>query len=181
MRFAKESKKIGGDKWVELYKFDDYYTYSHEIRCEGKIVAVLPYRKTKDGSYEYLSRVEATPCWDGYTPIPSSLTGGVDVGHTPEFTAVKELREESGYIVEESNILFLGKSYGIKSSDTIYYLFAVEIFDDTKKVEAEDAGERGVDVCQWITENKVFYIMDPFFHVMVNKLRFLNGLKQSIY
>ena len=103
------------------------YFYSHETRCNGLIVAILPYRATQYG-FEVLLRYENTPCWrEG--PHICSITGGIEAGDTAQETVIKELKEETGYDLTglEHRIYALNSIKGTKSSDTDYYLFAVNL------------------------------------------------------
>lgn len=59
------------------------YVFSHETRCNGKIVSLLPYRiiSTPNGAkFEFMLRKEITPCWDGLNQVINSITGGVEGG-----------------------------------------------------------------------------------------------------
>ena len=88
-------KIIAPDKGVQGY------VYSYETRCGGHIIAVLPYRKNSRGVWEFLLRLEVTPCW-GWEFEPSAITGGCelpisDVSIVED--ARRELMEESGFSV----------------------------------------------------------------------------------
>ncbi len=133
-------KDSGKDKilckteWVSLREKDlngQKYHYLHEDRSEGRIVAILPYRRIGKDVWEYGVRVETISCW---SPVPQqcSLTGGVDKGDGVVETAVKELREESGYEVLPKDLKFLGVCMGTKSTDTVYFLFAVDLTHKTQ-------------------------------------------------
>ena len=133
--------------WLSLKKIVDPdrgvegYVYSHEERCHGKIVLVLPFRKREGGSgpfssIEVLLRREVTPCW-GMEPSLSGITGGVE-GDKPLDDAVRELEEEAGYSVPEDEFVFLGTCRGVKSTDTVYFLYAVDV---TGKEPGEAKGD----------------------------------------
>lgn len=172
------------DKWVQLKRIIapelgiNGYTYSHEIRCDGKIISILPF-KIKDEKFSFLLRREATPCWGLDKPILSSITGGVDKGFTESQTAVKELSEESGYNVNEYELIFLGKSYGTKSCDTVYTLYSVNLTDKDKTSELKiesDLDESAA--CFWLDNDFIFDCMDPLVSVTYTRLmkKFSDGL-----
>lgn len=165
MRFP-ESELLFDNEWVQLRKANGYYIFSHEIRCNGNIIVIVPFRKNKNGDINILARVEATPCWDNLTPMRCSLTGGVDDGEQPLETAIKELQEEIGYIVEKSDVISLGTFYGTKSTDSIYHIFAVEITENTKKGDTTDKDAGG----EWITLKDVTMVADPFLVAAVSRL-----------
>lgn len=159
---------VGGTKWLQLRELTMKsrnifgYSFSHEIRCQGAIIVIAPFKQF-EGKTMWLSRVEATPCWDLDRPIRSSLTGGVDLGTEPLYNARKELMEESGYDVDMDDIIELGTSYGTKSTDTIYHLYTVDLtgVEQTKDLEAESKLE-GSAYCEWLTEEQYLASMDPF-------------------
>jgi len=139
-----EKVTLFDNPWLTLNKVVDPengvngYVYSHEKRCNGKIVSILPYRK-KDGKYEYLLRKEITPCWSMDYRI-SSITGGVEKDDPIE-TAIHEIKEEAGYSVEIKELISLGICRGTKSSDTEYHLFGVDLTDKIKGEATGDGSE----------------------------------------
>lgn len=129
-------------KFVELKckKEKEYnYEYLHEHRCNGEIVAILPYHLDRG----ILVRHEFTPCWGNELYI-SSITGGweKDKHETPIDTVLEELQEEAGIILhDENNIFTLGTCRGTKSSDTLYHLFLVDLtLDDFGEIDIETDG-----------------------------------------
>lgn len=165
------------DKWVSLYKVVapdkgvNGYTYSHETRCQGEIVAILPYRNPSNGIYEYLLKNEMTPCW-GLDKKLSAITGGWEGGDIMA-DALRELKEEAGYDIWDKNeLISLGASYASKSSDTVYSLFSVnltgkergEALGDGSRVESESEAV-------WVKPNKLYEILDPQVSVMYFRLK----------
>lgn len=100
------------------------YVYSHETRCSGIIIALLPYL-LEGHNYQYLLRKELTPCWSMTKKMVSTITGGFEDDVMQD--AVRELREEAGYTIEEDELIDLGTCFGTKSSDTLYHLFSVDL------------------------------------------------------
>jgi 8-oxo-dGTP pyrophosphatase MutT (NUDIX family) len=147
----------------------DGYVYSHETRCQGRIVAVLPYRDHPQGGREYLVKSEMTPCW-GFGQVLSAITGGYEGGDI-EDDAVREMLEETGYAVTRDELIPLGESYASKSSDTVYTLFSVDLtgreageaIGDGSRVEAESAAV-------WVSFGELVFMRDPQLHVMFLRL-----------
>lgn len=147
-----EDKILFDSKWLQLREVDNY-VYSHEIRCNGMIVLILPYRRIGKDGWEFLIREETTPCW---SPLPtlSAMTGGVENPENPVDDAARELFEESGYSVSAEALVFLGKCRASKSSDTYYHLYTV----DLAGIEPEEAGgggdgtENDVAPLKWVTD-----------------------------
>lgn len=124
------------------------YVFSHETRCNGKIVSILPYR-IKNSKTEYLLRKEVTPCWDVNKQVISSITGGVEKDD-PHTTALHEILEEAGYEVTKKQLITLGTSFGVKSSDTVYYYFSVDLTDMKREVAKGDGSELETQAeCVW--------------------------------
>ena len=164
------------NNWVSLLKMIypekgcNGYIYSHETRCDGHIVSILPYR-INDNKLEIMLRKEVTPCWDINNQVISSITGGweKDKHLTPLFTAVEEIHEEAGYIVNASDIIELGTIFGIKSSDTIYHLYTVDLTNKEQGEAIGDGSELEAQAsCYWTTSIKD--AKDPFVFTMFYKL-----------
>lgn len=157
------------NKWISLrtIKGKNYeYTFSHEVRCGGRIVAILPYVICGDGTIEYLIRKEITPCWGPGHHI-SSITGGVE-NNNPLATAVHELEEESGFIVEPEELFHVGTCKGTKSTDTEYDLYAIRIHRGTIRVSAKGDGTEleKQAYCTWVSEKELINAADPLLYVM---------------
>lgn len=159
--------------WVSLRRIIDDdeavsgYDYLHEDRCNGKTVAILPYRyPSPHQKAEYLLRKELTPCWSINEQMVSSITGGVDKGNTVRETAVIELAEEAGYEIENRQLEYLGECRGTKSSDTTYYLFTVDLTGMEKTLDGSGDGSKNEAraECYWTRE--IDDAVDPLVYVM---------------
>ena len=156
------------NEWVSLKKLVDPenhingYVYSHEERCNGKIVSILPFR-FKDSKLELLVRREVTPCWDRLRAVTSAITGGVEGKDTEAKTAVKELWEEAGYKVKPEQLIPLGFCFASKSSDTIYTLYSIDFTDTEKTGEAKGDGSKLEEIgdCYWTPEDTIKNVWDP--------------------
>lgn len=153
------------------------YVFSHESRCQGRIVALLPFRFVKAPSgpwdssarIEYLVKSEMTPCWS-LDQVLSAITGGYEGGDIKD-DAVREMLEETGYEITKDELIALGESYASKSSDTIYSLFTVDLtgrvageaIGDGSRVEAESAAV-------WLTKEQLAGVLDPQVAVMAVRL-----------
>lgn len=125
------------------------YEYIHEHRCDGHIVSILPVHHKRG----MLIRKELTPCW-GEGPFINSITGGweKDIHETPIDTVVAELREETGIVLGNENVIkTLGTVRGTKSSDTMYHLFVIDLSDDNyEELEPEPDSElEKHEYCEW--------------------------------
>lgn len=165
------------NEWLSLKEIVDPergvngYVFSHETRCRGKIIAVLPFRFVDSEWYRYKIefglRSEVTPCW-GMDPQISALTGGYE-GGDPRQTAIHELKEEAGFDVGIDELVDLGTSYASKSSDTVYHLYAVDV---TGKEQGEALGDgHRLDVEGTIVWTDNPESCDPQVSVMLLRLR----------
>ena len=126
-------KSLTDGKWLTLCELQvpklgiNGYTFSHEVRCHGEIVAVLPFRREGVLRREYLLRTEIVPPWS-LKSQQCAITGGCDhEGEDPEQVALRELEEEAGY--KADHLISLGTCNGTKSCDTTYHLYAVDVTD----------------------------------------------------
>ncbi len=144
------------------------YVFSHEESCQGIKVAVLPYRKTTSGM-QFLVKSEVTPCW-GLDPVKSAVTGGYE-GEDVKQDAVREMLEETGYLITEHMLQDLGTCYASKSADTVYHLFAVDV-TDLEQGEALGDGTRleSEALCFWLFLKDTAEIQDAQFQAMVLRL-----------
>ena len=156
--------EISGDNWS--------YVFSHEIRCKGRIIAILPYRKA-NGKTQYLLRIEPNPAWGYHDKHISSITGGLEKSDTQ--TALLEIKEEAGYSVHEDDLIDLGICRGTKSTDTVFRLFSVDLSGKTCKKATGDGSElEKLAYCYWGDETEINKAVDPLIYVMFVRLKLKN-------
>jgi 8-oxo-dGTP pyrophosphatase MutT (NUDIX family) len=171
----KSPEVLKGTEWLSLMRMETpngEYIYSHENRCNGNIVAILPYRRAGRDAWEFGVRKEVTPAW-GLEAQFSSVTGGVDEGKDPKEMAVIELKEETGYICEAKDLESLGTCRGTKSVDTLYHLFAVDVTDLKKGEKSGDGSvydtEAGFEMM--VGKHELYKkVVDPIWFTMVMRL-----------
>jgi 8-oxo-dGTP pyrophosphatase MutT (NUDIX family) len=167
------------NEWLSLKKMVDPdngingCVYSHEERCNGNIIAILPFRtidvkEHNVSELEFLVRREVCPCWDRLRQITCSITGGLEKGQTPIQCALNELWEEAGYKVEEKDMIFVGNCFASKSSDTKYHLYIVNLTDKEKEGKAEGDGSslEAKAECYWSDLSNIQDIWDPIVSTM---------------
>ena len=147
------------DKWMELRKKDNWYTYAHNTHGDG--VAVLGTRQISGMVRQYLVRVEHTPP-HGIGFRYTSLTGSIENGDLPRTTAVRELKEESGFIVSPDELIDLGWVYPSKFSDYKQHLFLVHL-DGREQGEIEGDGSKGEEGASviWMSISAALAVNDP--------------------
>lgn len=170
-KLANEQKKevLWENEWLEVQMIDDWYTSTHNAKGDG--VAVLGLRKGEDDSMtEVLVRMEHTPC-HGEGLRPTSLTGTIEHGLNAIETAVKELKEESGYDAKPEEFTELGWVYPSKFSDYKQYLYAVDLTGKEQgDIEGDGTiGEKDAHV-EWKTAEEALEANTPVIGCILCKL-----------
>lgn len=179
-------KTLHETKWVSLMMLDGEdiggpYIYSHETRCAGHIVSVLPCRNPNPfypeaGITEFLIRSEVTPCW-GMDQRMSSVTGGCETyafGSDYTADAMRELKEEAGYSVLPMDLIPLGYCRGTKSSDTIYHLYTANLTGFTPEETSGDGTKlESMAECTWVDENSLIDAQDPMISMCYMRMKLM--------
>jgi len=160
-------------KWLSLKKMtledvDVEYIYVHSEASDGIGVAVLPYRSTGEDSREFLIRKEIVPPWN-LDQSPCSLTGMHEGGSCLE-TAARELKEESGYEVDPSEIFSLGSVHNSKASDTEIHIFSVDLTGkELGSIEGDGSILEAMGTYEWVTDvfiSKDSILLAMYAHLM---------------
>lgn len=159
------------NKWISVNEKNGYVYYRHPW-CQSTGVAILPYQVKRDGSYVYLGRFERFMAHGGRVNL-YSVTGGYDDPNiTYEQCAAQEVEEETGYLVQPHHLQPLGTIRPSKASDTLIYLYAVEITEITPRIGHEEDGvfyERNAFV-DWVSKEEAIMSEDPFLPTMIIRL-----------
>lgn len=161
-------KTLWENEWLEVREHEDWYTYIHQVKSDGKAVAVLGY---SEDPFSPLGRFEVVPCHhDGIALC--SLTGMVDKGEKFVEAAVREFKEESGVDVEESELEDLGEVRPSKVSDTVVHLYAVKVSHQDGKMTGEGDGTKAEQgsFCRFISVSEAINSKDPLMSTMTVKL-----------
>lgn len=169
-----ERKVLYKTKWIHLLELKDpdngvdSYICTHSAWANGQGVAVLPYRHEKaGGETEYLLRQEVTPCWGPGVHL-SSITGGMDQdGEKPWWCAVRELKEEGGYLCNEiGRWTHLGTCRSSKAATTLMHLFAVDLTGcEYTGAEGDGTALEAQAWCEWRTDPEA--AVDPMVGVLI--------------
>jgi len=148
-------KVLFPNKWCEIvdYREEPYgqYTYIREPNTHGQRVAVLPFDRGEDGSVKFLMRAEPVVPWMDEPKmreplLPCAVTGGMeDQNEDPAAAALREMAEETGYLLPQERLVDLGQTRTVKCLSTIYHLFAADVTDLLPKLSTTDGtiGESG--------------------------------------
>lgn len=147
----------------------DGYTFVREVRADGMIVSVVPFRD-HDGNRNYLARLEICPA-HGDDLERCSITGGMEKGDTPDRRAAEETWEEAGFRVREEALMPLGIVRPTKSSDTTVYLFAVNVTDMQQAVAKGDGTKWEIGASsEWLSYADAATVQDPLFATAILRL-----------
>lgn len=162
------------NEWLSLKKVIEPklkisgYVFSHESRCKGRIIAILPHRNT-GRECTFLVKKEITPCW-GLEPAFSAITGGWEGGN-PLDDAQRELFEECGYDVPVGFFKSLGTCRASKSSDTLFHLYTCNLSGVTPRQHTGDGSHlETIATSHWVTAKQLMEMGDSQLHVMYNRM-----------
>lgn len=144
---------------IDIYKKDGWYTF-YRHPGTNQAVCILPYRRAKNENpgpnivVEYLVREENIPVFGGMSF--TSVTGGVEEGETESECALRELMEETGFLVKEDDLEYWGRSYRSKMSDSVTHLYTVDVTDlEQGEIKGDGSkGEEGASV-HWLTDDDI--------------------------
>lgn len=181
----KSDKLLFKGNWLEIRRRDvpeigiEDYEYTHESKLKGMATAVLPYRSgigispewSDVGTRQFLLRKEITPAW-GLEEKRSAITGMGETNEDVIWTAMRELSEESGYHVDEEELIILGTSRLGKSCDTVVYLFSADLSDAAENAAVGDGTALEDSArCDWEDRDDLLQSPCPLVHVMYNRLQ----------
>lgn len=153
-----KSNLLYEDKWLKFYQDDIEFpngekgTYAWADRKSGVGVVVI----TKDKKI-LLHKEFRYPINKYSWEIQG---GGIDTGETEAQAAVRELAEESGIQVQESDLHILGSFYPLHSLSTESgTLFMVIIDDETVSSQESEVNEI-IDEQQFFTFEEVYQMID---------------------
>ena len=143
------------NKWCEVVDYTEegegQYTFIREPNTNGQRVAVMPF--DQGGPIKFLMRAEPVVPWMDEPRMreplfPCALTGGMeDPNEDPADAAMRELGEETGYVIEQSRLVDLGQTRTVNCLSTVYHLFAADVTGMLPKMVYTD-GTPGEDGCR---------------------------------
>lgn len=148
-------KRLFDGEWFTYDLLDNGVTVLQEYK-DG--VTILPFDFSRtDGKYYYclFEQMNAT----GFDkPVLCSLTGSMDHGEDPTRTALRELREESGFVVRQDSMIALTKNYvhTYKACTKKTWMFAANL---TNHVQVDAIGDGSTieaeAYCRWVTADEL--------------------------
>ena len=158
------------EEWLSI-KQHNGYSYVHEEKCNGKLIAILPYRK-KSLSIEYLMRMEICPAHSNEHELCCIIGSCDNIALNEDNTAIKELKEEAGYTISIDQLIPLGWCWDAKVADTKVYLYTCDLTDVKIGFATTDGTELEASAyCNWMDINSLKETHDPKVFMMVDKIR----------
>ncbi len=152
----------------------DGYTFSREVRCNGEIVSLLPFR-IDENKMMFLARLEICPA-HSLQLERCSITGGIESGMSAEAAAQQELWEEAGFQADTSELISLGQVRPSKSADTIAHLFAIDVTQKSQSIPPGDGTHFEADASvMWVDYIQGIQIADPLFVTAITRLQSLKS------
>ena len=170
-------KTLFKEEWISI-KENNGYCYLHEEKCNGTLVAILLTRNFHNEK-QYLMREEICPA-HGNKHEFCGIIGGYDNDSISLFeTAIKEIKEETGYTVNISKLLLLGWVWDAKIADTKVYLFTADVSKLIPGIPTTDGTELEKNsYCKWVNLDQCMLTNDSKVHVILNKLRYMEDIKK---
>ena len=175
--FKKAAKKDSiikyNGEWLKVIESDGY-EFVEETKT---LTATVVWRDTAKGIEFYLRNEYRPPLG---IHVGGAIGGTVDENESPLETAIREVKEETGFIVNKDDIRPLGGFYVSTNSNTYIFLFAAYISEITPFEEPEGDGSIWEEMStgyEWINENDIYRVEDPRFVVAAGRL--LNILENN--
>jgi len=106
----------------------------------------------------------------------SSLTGSGESGVPIKELTVREIQEESGWIVQPSDLIELGECQIYKAAAAKYFLFAVDLDGKLHGPDNPDPREQ-LSHCAFATADALISAPDPLLAILL--LRLINVRRQN--
>jgi len=134
--------------WLKLKKTNFGYVYSERKGVDS--VAVLLSRKNPETNRrEYLVRWQFVPTLsvisnDQHTLMACPITGSIELNEDNVYkTAVREVKEETGYTLSMRDLKFKGRyQLGTQSNESVYTFYAIINKDNETEIPEGDGTER---------------------------------------
>ena len=123
------SKVLFKNYWVTLKQTDRGFVYAQRRNINS--TACLLFKKTNSG-YQFLLRYQPLPeltinniNWKKL--YPCCVTGSLEENETPLQNVIKEILEETNYVVNSKNIIASGQNVSSTQMNELVYTFVVDI------------------------------------------------------
>lgn len=161
---------LWSNKWLQIKEivsdeFPDPYTYV----TGNDTVAILPF--TNVGQLQVGVRKEIIPPWN-YDYNMCCVGGSIEEGEKPIDTAIKELREETGFIAFKKDFYFCKKLRDGKATDSYTYYYLVNVRSlAQEEIQGDGSIYENVSEYETVTEDEVRKCEDSKLHLLLGFLK----------
>lgn len=162
----KKIKALYENYWLSLYQTPKGFVYAQRKGINS--TASLCYRLNQDHQYEFLVRLQPLPVIHQYpeqkenTLYPCCITGSIEPNETPLQNCLKEVYEESGYLINQEQIKYVTSASASTQMNEIVFHYLVDLTNIKKENEPQNDGSYFESVSQnkWISENTLIKILN---------------------
>jgi hypothetical protein len=159
-------KVLFENPWATVLERDGWVVV-RDVKGVG--VALLPFR-FQGGRIWYLSRLEPCPA-HGELMHQTSITGIPEEWESSVQCAARELKEETGYGVDESLLIPLGKVWVSKLLEFAMFMFAVNVTDLTPTSPKGDGSKfEAMSQNVWVDGKQALQVPDAVWGSMLYRL-----------
>ena len=161
------------EKWISIKQNVKHkYSFIHEEKCNGILVAFLPV-KIIHGQLQFLMRKEICPAHGNDHEFCGIIGGYDDNSISIRDTAMKELKEETGYEIDKCDLESLDWVWDSKVADTKVYLFTADLSHYTQGIAITDGTELEKNSsCEWVCIEECMKTRDSKVHTILNKIQY---------
>lgn len=157
------SKTLYKNYWITLKQTERGFVYAQRKNINS--TASLLFKKDKNG-YKFLLRYQPLPeltiknsKWKKL--YPCCVTGSLEQNETPIENAIKEILEETNYVVKNNDIIAFGQNVSSTQMNEIVYVFVVDI--NKAKYIRKKSGDgsifENISINKWVSHQKLKEIL----------------------
>ncbi len=186
---TKRSKCLYKNEWLSLYETPRGFIYAQRKGINS--TAILCYRKNKK-KYEFLVRFQPLPVLKNrndficdHTLYPCCVTGSIEEKETPLINCLKEVYEETNYLITKKQIKHCICATSSTQMNEIVYHYLVDLTGidiNDGKLMGDGSYFENISKNQWLSEKQLKKILlsnqDLYLSSLaINYLAFINKIK----
>lgn len=169
-------KLLFKNKWINVYETKQGFIYAQRQSINS--TATLLFKKVNNNP-QFLLRYQPLPSLvvnkkttKCHSLFPCCVTGGIEPNETPIINAIKEVYEETNYIINSKN--FIAKNVLVASTqmNELVYVFVVDITNckQVKKTPGDGSIFETLSKNRWVSETKLKKILTGTNNVFLSSL-----------
>ena len=157
-------KKLFDTKHLSLFETKKGFIYAERRGINSTAALCYRFNRSKN-CYEFLVRYQPLPINKFINKIdkflyPCCITGSIEKNESEEQNIIKEVFEESGYIISKKNIISVNKATATTQMNEIVFHYLINL-DGCKKTKCMNDGSffESISVNKWINEKKLINLI----------------------